>query len=64
VQTGRHLVAVVVELATSVQHGHHDFCRAHAAVRHDPDRNSTTVVLHDDTAVVEDRDANILAVTG
>ena len=55
-QTGGNLVARVVELAASMQHGHHDLCGADATVLHDADRDAAAIVLHSDRTVEMDGD--------
>jgi hypothetical protein len=54
----------VIELAAGVQDRHHDLRRAHAAVRHDADRNASTVVLDRDRAVEVHRHVDVLGVPG
>ena len=63
VQTARHLVAVVVELAAGVQHGQHDFGRRLAALVL-IDRNAAAVVDDGDRAVDVDRDVDLIAEAG
>ena len=59
-QTARHLVAVVVELAAGVQHGHHDF-GGRLAARVKVDRNAAAVVDDRDRAVDVNRDVDLIA---
>ena len=63
VQSARHLVAVVVELAAGVQHGEHDFGGRTAALVH-VDGNAAAVVDHRDRAVDVDRDVDFGAIAG
>ena len=62
-QTAGDLVAVVVELAARVQHGHHDF-RGRLAFRMHRDRNAAAVVDHRDRAVEMDRYLDRVAIPG
>ncbi len=63
VETARHLVAVVVELAAGVQHGHHDFGRRLAAGVL-VDRDAAAVVDDGDRPVDMNRDVDLIAVAG
>ena len=63
VQTARHLVAVVVEFAAGVQHGHHDFGRR-APARVLIGRDAAAVVDDRDRAVDVDRDVDLIAEAG
>ena len=63
VQTARHLVAVVVELAAGVQHGQHDFGGRLAALVA-IDRNAAAVVDDRDRAVDVNRDVDLIAEAG
>ena len=60
VQTARHLVAVVVELAAGVQHGEHDFGRRPAAGVL-IGGNAAAVVDDRDRSVDVDRDVDLIA---
>ena len=62
-QTARHLVAVVVELAAGVEHREHDFGRRLAAVVL-VDRNAAAVVDDGDRAVDVNRDVDLIAEAG
>ena len=62
-QTARHLVAVVVELAAGVQDGQHDFGGGLAAGVL-IDRNAAAVVDDRDGVVDVDRDVDLVAVAG
>ena len=64
VQTARHLVAVLVELAAGVQHRHRELDARHLFRRMHVDRNAATVVLDGDRIVGVDRDANRVRVAG
>ncbi len=63
VQPARHLVAVVVELAAGVQHGHHDLGRRSSALVH-VGRDPAAVVDDGDRVVDVDRDVDGVAEPG
>ena len=54
VQTARHLVAVLVELTTSVQYGHYHLQRALLLFWVNIHRNTTTVILYGDRVILVD----------
>ncbi len=62
-QTARHLVAVVVELAAGVQHGH-DHLRRRNPFFVRIDRDAPSVVTHADGLIGVDGDVDIAAIAG
>ena len=58
VQATRHLVAVLVELATGMQHRHGHLDAGHAFLLVHVDRNAASVVLDRDGVVDVNRDGN------
>ena len=63
VQSARHLVAVVVELAAGVQDRQDDF-RSGLAAGVAVNRNAATVVDDGDRVIDMDRDVDLIAITG
>jgi hypothetical protein len=64
VQTARDLVAVVVELAAGVQHGHHHFGGRPTLLRMHRHRDAAAIVGHGYRSVAVDHDLDRVAVTG
>ena len=63
VQTARHLVGALFELAAGVQHGHHHVDGRHTGLMH-RHRDTAAVVGDLDTAVVEQADIDLVGVAG
>jgi hypothetical protein len=63
VQAAGNLVRVVIELAASVEHGHHDLRRRTALFGLHVDRNAAPVVDHADSPVGMDGDGDMITIT-
>ena len=64
VQTARHLVRVLVELAAGVQHRHRQLDTRHLFRRMNVDRNAAAVVVDGDRVVGVNRDVDVVRVAG